>query len=269
MRYIIIITAVLATAHLFAQSQGLEFEAASIKRNRSAEPSRARVQSDGFLAVNAPIIQIVTQAFGMPRYQVFGAGDWVTSEGYDFVAKAPQGVDIGKTLGAMLQSLLRQRFKLQAHKETRELSTYDLVLARPDHRLGPKIKPASMDCDSSIQVQRPVETDTEGPPCALLGTPGRYTVRGYGVAALARILGSPVGRPVIDRTELAGTWNIEVEFTPDRLPLGGLPPGVTLPSADAPNLFTALEEQLGFKLVPGRGRVEVLVIDHIERPTED
>lgn len=274
MRYIVLaIIAVLAAASLLAQSSAVEFEAASIKRNTSAEPARARMQPDGrFSAVNAPAIQFISQAFGLPRYEVFGVPDWANSEGYDLVAKAPAGVELGDTIGVMLQSLLRQRFKLQTHTETRDLPTYDLVLARADHRLGPSLTRASVNCESPIRTQPPQGADTEGPACAMLGTPGRYMVRGYGIAALARILGSPVGRPVIDRTGLTGTWNVQVEFTPDRMPLigsSGLPPGATLPSPDAPTLFTALEEQLGIKLVPGRGPIEVLVIDHIERPSEN
>lgn len=77
---------------------------------------------------------------------------------------------------------------------------------------------------------------------------------------------------MVDKTGLTGTWNLELEFTPDQtpnIPPGALPPGVTLPSHDAPSLFTAVQEQLGLKLEAARGPVEVLVIDSIERPSED
>jgi uncharacterized protein (TIGR03435 family) len=86
------------------------------------------------------------------------------------------------------------------------------------------------------------------------------------------MLAGEAGRIVYDKTALLGTWNVQLEYTPSQmppLPDGGLPPGITLPPADAPGLFTALEEQLGLELVTARGGVDVLVVDRIERPTED
>ena len=92
------------------------------------------------------------------------------------------------------------------------------------------------------------------------------------MSRFAQMLTGEAGRVVFDKTGLTGTWNVQVEYTPNQMPPppdGGLPPGINLPSLDAPNLFTALEEQLGLKLVPARGLVDVLIVERIERPTED
>ena len=94
---------------------------------------------------------------------------------------------------------------------------------------------------------------------------------GVPLADFAGALGPLVARPVIDRTELAGTFNLRLTFNPDQQQPLNLPPGIVPPriDRDAPSIFTAVQEQLGLRLEPARGPVEVLVIDSVERPTPD
>jgi len=255
------------------QPAAVAFEVVSIKRNTSVAPARARLEPGRFTAVNAPVFQILRQAYDIQPFQVANAPDWITSERYDILAKAPEGVDVGRALPSLLRSLLNDRFMFRSHIESREMPTYELVLARKDRKLGAKLQQAPVDCAAPAGAQVPPPSpQSDEPPCAVMGTPGRYQMRGFPISRFAQILGSPLNRFVVDKTGLTGTWNLELEFTPDQMPNippGALPPGVTLPSPDAPSLFTAVQEQLGLKLEAARGPVEVLVIDNIERPSED
>jgi uncharacterized protein (TIGR03435 family) len=266
-----------------SQAAAATFEVVSIKRNTSGGPARSLIQPGGRLsAVNTPVFQIVRQAYDVLPFQVLNAPDWVTSERYDILAKAPEGVAVMRSIAPLLRSLLHDRFTFEAHTETREMPIYELVVARQDRRLGAGIQPSPVDCTASMMAPARRQGSDGGagapsppsdePPCAQLGTPGRYVMRGFPLSQLARILGSPVNRLVVDKTGLAGTWNLVLEFTPDQMPniaSGALPPGVTLPPPDAPSLFTAIQEQLGLKLESARGPVDVLVVDRIERPSED
>lgn len=249
------------------------FEVASLRRNVSGDPARGRREPGGrFTATGTPVITYIRMAFGgLPDDRILRVPDWVRSERYDLVAKVPDGSELA--MGQLLRSLLRDRFGFAAHVETRDLPTYELVVARRDGGLGPALQPASCDCtgdqaEAGCRQGPPLPSFPEfnGPSCALLGQPGRRVVRGYPMSTVAQSLGGLVERVVIDKTGLAGVWNLEVTFTdplanPDAA--GGLQP------SDEPSLFTALQEQLGLRLEPSRGPVDVLVIDRIERPTEN
>jgi uncharacterized protein (TIGR03435 family) len=179
----------------------------------------------------------------------------------------------------MMQRMLADRFQLAVHTETRELPVYALTVARSNGRLGPNLRTAATDCEALIgQMLKGAQGG--GPPPAAPQRPGggpacgmrfdgrRVTAGGTSMAALARSLAGPVGRLVEDRTGLAGGFDFDFEFTVDP---AAAPPGAPLPppDANAPSIFTALEEQLGLKLEPTRAPVDVLVIDRAERPTEN
>lgn len=266
------------TLAISAHSQVLEpidvsFEVVSIKRNTSTAPSRARLEPGRFNAVSVPTFQLVRQAYGLLDVQIGPVPDWVRSERYDIVAKVPDGVELGRLLRPLLQSLLKERFQFSGHLEQREMPVYEMTFARADRRLGPGLRRSQADCTAEPPVLPPIETrDADAPPCAQFGTIGRRTMRGFPLSTFARMLVAEAGRIVFDKTGLTGTWNVELEYTPDRmppLPGGDLPRGIALPSSDAPNLFTALQEQLGLKLVSARGAADLLIVDRIERPTED
>lgn len=238
------------------------FDAISIKRNRTSDPARGSLQPGRFTTTNTPVLLLVRQAYDVFPYQILEAPDWTRADGYDITATAPAGAELTPpVVGHALRELLATRFHFAAHTETREMATYELVFARPDRRPGPRRQQSAIDCSASMAAPAPPSADGQ-PPCAQLGFEGRrYLFRGFPLARFARSLASAVGRPVVDKTGLDGAWNLDLEFTPQNDP--GAQPG------DHPGIFTALEEQLGLKLQPARGTVDVLIVDRVERPTED
>jgi uncharacterized protein (TIGR03435 family) len=159
----------------------------------------------------------------------------------------------------MVRTLLADRFKLVAHKESRELPIYELVVARSDGQLGPKLHPSTC-----VAGRTP-----DGNRCGFRPGPGVFV--GTDVAVAMRIdasLSSEVHRMVVDRTGLAGTLDIDLHWLPDN-PALGPQPDTPPPSPGDPSIFTALQEQLGLKLESTRGPVDVLVIDHVEHSNED
>jgi len=253
------------------------FDVASVKVNNAGGPSSVRAAPNGTLIVtNNTLRNIVRNAYGITNAQIVGGPEWFDADHFDINAKAatafnqPQGM-------AMLRALLADRFKLAAHMETRELPIYALMLARPDARLGPQMKRSDVDCQALIAaVQAGGRMPAAGPngalPCGLRVLPGTITGSAVAMEQLARNLVGGVGRIVVDKTGLAGFYDLDVTFSMD----SGLtptppPPGQQAPPVDpaAPSLFTALQEQLGLKLDPQRGPVEVLVIDRAERPSAD
>jgi uncharacterized protein (TIGR03435 family) len=178
----------------------------------------------------------------------------------------------------MLQALLVDRFKLALRTETRQMPIYELVVASRDGKPAPQLRPAQADCAA---LEAALATGTPPPPppptgpgCGSGGRLGGLRFGGQPLTAFAGLLSRLVQRVVVDRTGLPGNWELELTFSSDPSQLG-LPPSVPAPplppNADpnGPSLFTALEEQLGLKLQPTRGPVEVYVIDRVERPTEN
>jgi uncharacterized protein (TIGR03435 family) len=179
----------------------------------------------------------------------------------------------------MLQSLLAERFKLATHKDTRELPIYSLEVARSDGRLGPQLRPATVDCEAMIAAARARGGPPPAPPapgerpiCGIRINPGRLSGGGFPLSQFAATLSQFVQRIVVDRTGLSGNFDVDLTWTPDQLPQGGPPPGAPpLPPADpnGPSIYTAVQEQLGLKLESAKGPVDVLVIDRAESPTPD
>lgn len=241
------------------------FEVASIKPAKPPEMGRMmigiQVENGRFRANNMSIRILIQQAYNLKDFQVTGAPAWISSERYDIVAK-PEGPierDLrGETLRQMLQSLLEDRFKLKAHFETKEMQVYNLVVGKG----GPKLK-ESASGDDERQMQR-------------MGR-GQATLQSANMAMLIRLLSQNLGRDVIDKTGLTGRYDIELKWTPDeaamRMPGDGAerPPSDNAPPPDTsgPSLFTALQEQLGLKLESSKGPVGILVVDHIERASEN
>ena len=274
-----------------------KFEVASVRPNTSNDGKiMLGIQPGGrFNAVNVPLWDLIRQAYGLQRSQLVGAPDWVETARYDVVAKAEgdipragPGGPIGP-LNFMLQDLLEDRFKLTAHREKRDMPIYALTLARADKKLGQGLRASSVDCEA-FRGRRaggpggPAEPGGPGgpgrgvapalgerPTCGMMIGPGQVTAGGMPIRQLAQMLSQLTQRIVEDRTGLAGNFDIDLTFTPERMPQGAPPPGVQLPPIDpnGPSVFTAVQEQLGLKLESERGPVEVLVIDHVERPTPD
>jgi uncharacterized protein (TIGR03435 family) len=271
------------TALAQAPDRPLSFEVASVKQNTSGESRTSmRTQPGGRLIVtNVPLKLLIAATFGMVdpessiKSRILGGPDWIGPERYDIVAKSstefrPSPDGPARELLLMMRSLLEERFKLKAHRETRELPIYELVVARADRRLGPEMRKPAADCDAAIAAGIPPPRQPgEPPPCGLMGGPARTIAGGATMTQLAANLAVRSERLVIDKTGLAGRFAFTLAWTPDRIPTEAPPPGIPPIDPNGPSLFTALQEQLGLKLEATKGPVEVLVIDRVEHPTED
>ncbi len=253
----------------------VSFEVASIKLNKSGPlRSGGPAPAGRFTATYATLSQLVENAYGLRDAQVIGGPSWIRSDRFD-VAATMTGNPTSEQQRIMLENLLADRFSLSVHHETRDLTELTLVAARRDKKLGPRLQPASAkDAECSVRGE-PAAVLPNGPlvpNCGmLLGLQGSVGVwvRGLSMDRFARILESSLpDRPiVINRTGLDGAFNLGLEWTDERMPR---PDGTPSSSpADVPSIFTAIQEQLGLKLISTKGPVDVVVIDHVERPTED
>ena len=262
-----------------------KFEVASVRENTADDGKiMIGIQPGGrFNAVNVPLWDLIRQAYAVQRTQLVGAPDWAESARYDIVAKAEgdiQGTPPGGPAGPlnfMLQDLLEDRFKLRAHRETREMAIYALTLAKADGKLGAGLRPSTVDCAAMrgrggrMGLPPGAFPPVERPQCGMRVAPNQVVAGGASLTQLTQMLSQFTQRIVIDRTGLKGGFDIDLTFTPERMPQGPPPPGAPPITIDpnGPSLFTALQEQLGLKLESERAPVDVLVIDHVERPTPD
>ena len=240
-----------------------------------------------FSAENITLQQILTSAYELQAYEIFGGPDWVTSDRFDIAATMPPSPTVLDDLNArarnrrLIRALLAERFKLVVHEERREMPVYSLVLVRPDRKLGERLRPFDGECmepgavPDSLKAPwlAPSPDSSKGPnPCMLFTGVGRLSARGTMLSVLSSTLARfpAVSRRVIDRTGLTGQFDFDLEWTPLVTSAGAAAPGVPdLPSETGPNLLTALQEQLGLKLEPAREAVPVLVIDGVNRPSPD
>ena len=254
------------------------FDVSSVKPSKEGGPSSVRITPGGMLTVtNNNLRNIIRNAWNITNDQITGGPEWLDSERFDITAKASAPFK-QEEARAMLQGLLAERFALKTHMETRELPVYLLVLARKDGVLGPQMKKADIDCTALFAAvtagrKMPERLPNGNLPCGISvrGNAGQGLVTGNGVAmeALARNLVGGVGRIVVDKTGLPGYYDLNMTFAQDSLPTAPAAPAEAAPDGAAPSLFTAMQEQLGLKLEPGRAPVQVLVIDRAERPTAD
>ena len=250
------------------------FEVVSVKANHSGSvqwdfdtpPGRAV----GTNVVLRDLIRFAYYIYGGDWDIRIAAPDWIKSERFDVDAKMPGTVPADRAM-SMLRHLLADRFALKVHYETRQRPVYALVLARGDRRLGPQLKPNSIDCGAyaaAVQAARagrgaPPPMDPDHPTCGQRSEPGHTLASGLTMTQLALAIAGAAGRPVNDETGLGQQgFDYELRWAP-------APPAADAAGAVGPSIFTALEEQPGLKLVPKEGPVEVLVIDHIERPSEN
>jgi uncharacterized protein (TIGR03435 family) len=241
-----------------------DFDVASVKQNKGdTHMMRWQYTADGISLMNLSLTNIIATAYNVKQYLISGGPSWLASTGFDVDAKvAGPDVETFKKLSPaqrrlMLQKLLADRFHLAAHFETKTLPVYDLVIAPG----GPKFKPAAPDPPPSP------EANPSDPPAKPRGTlrigPGLTELHDMPISALVSQIGSAVGRDVIDKTGLTGKYDLDLKWTPDDRPASS-----ETEKADAPpNIFTAVQEQLGLKLEASKGPVQTLVIDHVEMPS--
>lgn len=260
------------------------FDVISIKRSDGRGVSRITMPTNGsFLATNVSLPMLIRFAYQMQDFQITGRVRWIDLDTFDIDARrtgtpAPGSNDIIRTR-ARVRRLLADKFNLRLQTETKDLPIYELVLARPDGRPGPQLRASTLDCAALAREAGRAAPGTAPPSdllrCGVRMQPGLLAGGGASVGELAVMLSRLTGRAVENKTGLTGTYDLHVEFfhelvpPPEERPVAGVPPP-TPPAEGAaevrPSIFTALQDQLGLRLRPTRGPVDVLVITNVERP---
>jgi uncharacterized protein (TIGR03435 family) len=267
------------------QSPSSEFDVASIKRSAGGQVSLGSRSPGTFFASNFSVKGLLMEAYGVRAFQVSGLPGWLDDKKFDVQAKYAVDSDRGqspelqwKSMDDRLRRLLEDRFRLQVHREQKTLPVYLLTIGKGGHKL-----PESR-CVALNPNDQPSHTSTgEKPrmPCeSRYGNKGSNrtldwtgtTMPDFVRYALPNIL----GRPVIDNTDLHGNFDVHLEWSPDQTTPGitgaDVEKGGTAPPPEETgtlSIFTALQEQLGLRLEAGRGPVEVIVVDHVEMPSEN
>jgi uncharacterized protein (TIGR03435 family) len=233
-----------------------------------------------FQATDVTVRKLVEMAYGVQHsWLIQGAPSWLNSEAFDIQAKADSVVndelgklspDAGRKMKhRMLQTLLADRFKLALHRETQDLPVYALVIAKN----GPKLQESK----PGDTLPNPIKgSDDRLSPRSIRIGPGQLAGHGIPVALLVDLLSLHLGRTVVDKTGLKSIYDFTLQWTPDQSPtpfinrpddgtagMGSAPPT----ESSGSSIFSAVQEQLGLKLEPQEAPVEVLVIDHVERPS--
>ena len=272
-RYLLILALAIASSavcvgdvHAQTSAAPSTFDVASIRENTTHDQhTHNSIYNDPaeshFRTVNLPIRALLEYAYSLPATQILGGPSWLDSTTFDIDAKsdatvdaqlhALPDIDARQRKRLMVQALLADRFQLKTHQETRELPTFNLVLAKG----GPKFKPS----------------EANGTSVSTASGSGIQRIHVQGIdntiELLARELAQSLDRVVIDKTGIDARYDLTLRWMPaDRPPpmLNGAPD-----PNPPPDIFTAIQEQLGLKLEPSKGPVPVLIVDHIEKPSEN
>lgn len=261
------------------------FEVASIKRSLSPQPgTKVSITPGNFSLINAPVSLLLFSAYDLDdAFQLVDAPEWISATRYDVIAKPGRTLSLSE-LGArgeaaplrmMVRHLLVERFNFRGYTEERPMPAYDLVRARADGAVGPTLRTPAVDCgpiraaadrDSAQQPSRP-----GGPPrCGIAANAQWFAAGSIPIGQFISLFLAPrVQRPVMDQTSLAGEYELSITFAPDDAPVADRSSQGLLSDPSAPALRTALEEQLGLKLVSTRRPVRVLIVERIDAPTPD
>lgn len=228
----------------------LSYEVSSIKLNNSGSGNSSGDFGPRLRATNYTLKSLVLLAYRIPEFQLMGGPDWLGTLRFDIEAKTADGVqlhDPEQNL-SLIRSLLEDRFQLKVHRETREGAVFNLVVVKNGSKLAP-----------AVDNGAPRSGGMRGGPDT-----AEMTGTGNSIEDLIGRLAPQVGRPVIDKTNLTGKFDFKMTFNPR-----------PLVSADSskqsavPDIFTAIQEQLGLKLESAKGPVEVLVIDSVQKPSDN
>jgi len=243
-------------------AKALTYDVISVKPNTSGGGGmRMMITPDGFQADNVSLKMMMQNAYQYNPELIFGLPKWADTDRFDVKAKvAEEDLPALKKMAPpdrikIMQSVMEERFKVKVHRETKELPTYDLVIAKG----GLKIKEAVLDENSPIAMKGP-----DGKAHGGMVTMGRGMLKAQVVPTetLIKMLSSVTQRTVVDKTGLKGSYNFELKWTPDDAPAGST-------EENSGSIFTALQEQLGLRLDASKGMVETLMVDHVEKPSED
>jgi uncharacterized protein (TIGR03435 family) len=235
------------SASQLASPTNLSFEVASIKQNNSGAEQSSMLPAIGgrFTATNVSLSQLVRVAFEVQDFQIDKNPGWFDTAKYDIEAKADANVS-AEQVRTMLRSLLTDRFKLSSHESTKDTTVLVLVGAKN----GPKLTAHKGDC----------KVPPEGPCGTFRAGPGRIDGDQVSMDQLVTRLSRSLGRTVVNQTRLGGTFDLSLEWKPDT------DDSMNLGTA---SIFSAIQEQLGLRLESRKAPVATLVIDHVERPTEN
>jgi uncharacterized protein (TIGR03435 family) len=198
-------------------------------------------------------------AYQLPLYRVVGGDDWTRMERYEVNARIAAPRVRGDTW-VMLRNLLKDRFGLHAHQESRSLEVFELRRLRPD-TLGPNIRRPEPPCVTS--------GTNLAARCGYQESVGTYDAKGLPIATIAGYLERLSGRPIVDLTGLTGDFDVSLRFNPGVGRLSDVTTASQTQLDDRPLIFTAVREQLGMKLEPSTAPMEVLVIDAATKPSPD
>ena len=243
-------TAALVVVASIALHGQVAFDVASVKESKSiADGGTMRTFPDGGVrADNMPARALIAIALELAPYQLDGVPSWANAIRYDVEARPAAGAKQGDA-GAMLQSLLVERFAFKFHRETREVDGFALVRAQRD-RLGPQLRVSEYDCQNAFLTTPQCRQGRIGlEQIKLVGNP---------MAMLLQVVVNNVVAPVSDETGLTGRYDIEMQWSKE-----------VASTDDRPSIYTALQDQLGLKLERRRVMTEVVVVDRLERATPD
>jgi uncharacterized protein (TIGR03435 family) len=213
-----------------------------------------------FTSTNCSPWLLIHYAFQLQPFQISGGPAWIKSKGYDLDAKPAEVHTNFDDIPLMLQGLLEDRFHFKYHWETREEPVYHLVVMKSVKLRASIIKG---DCPPPLSDPERLPKDA---PCGGLQNSSGYT-KGYDLTAgdLAENLSWLLSKPISDRTNLTGRYDVELRWTPESVEMKS----DTSSAQESPDIFTAIQEQLGLKLQPAKGPVRVLIIDQIEKPSDN
>ncbi len=262
-----------------------QFQVAAIKPSTGAGSSSVSMRPRELIVKNTTLRFLIRMAYQVRDFQITGGPAWMNSDRYDITVK----MDVDwikesreKMLGQMLQALLKERFKLIVHRETKELPVYSLTVSKYGLRLSPSkgscthfewgryaIPPGKQPPDYCGAVEA-------GPNLRLNHTLDGVGMSLGGASGLTTVLSRELDRNVNDKTGLTGLFDIHLEWNREATarsmgPQGRVDPGKLPPSTDdeSPSIFTAVEDQLGLKLDSYNGPVEILVVDRAGKPSEN
>ena len=275
--FMLIAVSVLAAA---AQAPVPSFDVTSVRENTSGSSASDIASTPSrFVVTNTPLGFIILHAYQLMAHQLVDVPEWAWSAAYDIAGTYPGGVRPSDAdTRAMLRRLLEERFRLNIRREKRELPVYRLVMARGDGRLGPQLTPSTVDCEkliaekgSNTGADRPSAVAPGGrrPACMMSASRRGFLTGGtQPISALAGALQAFLGRPVVDATGLQGRFDMDLKWTPNA-EISAPPAGVAPLFPDGPSIMTAVQEQLGLKLETGMASFDVVIVQRVERPTQD
>jgi len=256
------------------------FEVVSVKRLASSRPgsmSPMLMPGGRVVAQNVTARELIRSAYALEDSQVEGGPGWIGADRFDIEARAA-ATATPDDVRAMLRALMKDRFSLESHIESKETSIFAMIASRSDGKLGAGLRRAGTAC-APITPPPGAPAPPPPPPASGLGLggfafrcpsaflPGRFSIRAIDMRGFATVLWrrANVGRPVTDRTGLTGDFDIDLFYAPYGENINGAP----IPTDGLPSIFTAVQEQLGLRLDSARGPIDVLVIDRLSPPAEN